>query len=336
MGKILFLGNFLDNSGPSVVNRNIYKNLSGNENIIFFNTTKNFLEILNLIKKIKNIDIITISGLGRLNFLVIILAKLFRKKIVYLMHGAVQIESDYKSPPFFHSIFEKIYLYLSNKIICVSNKYLELMFEHDLYNKYKSKFVIINNGVDYKEVLSVPTLKNRNDNMYIITSIGGGRKQKNNLSVCKALDKIKDKKFKYIIIGKKGDDFNEICKYSFVDFKGVLSWEEAIKILKNSDLYIQNSYYESFGISMIEALYSDCDLILSENIGAISLFDHIPEKTIVSPLKIDSLVEAINYRFNNHNNDILKKSLSEEKIDWKTVSLKYLDLWESISSGEKI
>ena len=252
------------------------------------------------------------------------------------MHGAIKIESNYNKFPFFYNFFEKTYLHLSNKIICVSNKYLNLMFEYDVYNKYKNKFVVINNGVNYKEIINNHHSNNRNNTEeYVITSIGGGRKQKNNLEVCKALNRIKNKKFKYIIIGKKSEDFKQIKEYSFVDFKGILPWSEVIDILKNSDIYIQNSYYESFGISTIEALYSGCDLILSKNIGVISLFDQIPKKTVVSPSNIDELTDVISYRFDNHNNKILKNSLYEEKIDWKFITIKYLELWDSISSGER-
>ncbi|MGL5480057.1 MAG: glycosyltransferase family 4 protein [Clostridium sp.] len=308
MNKVMYIGNFIGNSGPVIVNKQIRKNLKG-EAIIIDNIEGTKQNIIKVINNMKNVKCVHLSGInGYVSILAIILSKFYRKDLYYTCHGSVKLEDKKNNRfSFKERLIEKIYLSSSKKIVLISNTYKKIFQEN--YKKFNEKIVIINNGYDYNEELYIDSQKIHKKNMII--SLGGGRSEKGNFEVCKKLDKINDKTFKYVIIGEEGPDTDKIKSYDFVEYLGTMPNEMVIDYLKEAKLYIQNSEFETFGIAPLEAINAGCDILISENMGVIDLLQDIKEDIAIKNLAeqtVSKLKKPKEYKLNVKGwGDILKE-----------------------------
>ena len=321
--KIFFIGDFYSNTGPAISNKMLKKSLkeydaifSKNRNIIY-----RFVEMCINIKKT---DGVCFCSYSKINILAIKTANLFNKKSFYIMHGYRSFEVKENSTisevntkkilKYEDFIFENVV-----KVFCVSIKFMQFMKK--VKPEYIDKFDYNFNGIDLEYIESY-TLNNKKDINQII-SVGGGMKQKNNLNICKAIDKInKEKKLnlKYTIIGKTHTDKAELCKYDFVIYYDYLPHNEVLKLLAKSYLYIQNSKFETFGIAIIEALLLNCNLLISNNVGAIDIISKIEKHNIIFDTEnIDEIASKIIRLINNDNSMMIKEGIEREKIGYKNI-----------------
>lgn len=274
MKRIYFIGDIKGNTGPAVVNKS-YKLFLENE-VFFCNSNNKIYRVFHLLVHLPSVDTVLLSGFSKLNSYLIAISKLLNKKTFYLMHGYIYDELKFKevnnTKAFLteDKIFQK-----SDKIICVSKFFCDYMKKEK--QEIKDKFMYINSGIETQKIENL-SYKN---NCYTIISVGGGRRQKNNLKVCQAIQKLKIKKIKYIVIGNEEIDGEEIKKYTFVEYYKSLPHEEVLKKMSQSNLYIQNSYFETFGLSIAEAVNCGCDILISQNIGIKDLFKNIDENDII-------------------------------------------------------
>lgn len=283
MKKIYFIGDLLNNTGPAIVNKSYYPFLK-NDVIFCFSNNKLFRSIHFLIR-ILFINNVIISGYSKLNILLLKISKLLNKKTFYLMHGFVKEEIKYQNVLHSDEKIKSEYEMLSrvSNIVCVSESFSK--FLADTYPEFKNKIRFVNNGVD----ISIDKPRVDHD-IFTIISVGGGKKRKNNLRICESIKKI-GKPIRFIIIGDSAEEGSEIKKYSFVEYYESLSHDEVLDKMCESDLYIQNSYFETFGLAVMEALECGCNLLLSKNIGAISILDNLSDDDII--YDNDSLEEII-------------------------------------------
>lgn len=83
-------------------------------------------------------------------------------------------------------------------------------------------------------------------------------------------------------------------------------------MLLDTNLYIQNSISESFGLSVIEALYAGCSLLLSNTIGCLDLFDTLEDEDIIFDVYNQSeIYQKAKYLLLNPNNDRLIRGLKK-------------------------
>ena len=170
------------------------------------------------------------------------------------MHGYVKKEYEINEVPLDSRRLlkaEENIINVADRIICVSENFCNLM-KKELKAK-KDKITFVNSGIDLlteKDNINIQ----RDDNFFTIVSIGGGIRIKNNIKVCKAIDKLKNVKIRYIVIGPRAKDGEKIIKYEFVQYYESLPHDKVLQILSQSNLYIQNSYFESFGLGIVEAI----------------------------------------------------------------------------------
>lgn len=195
--------------------------------------------------------------------------------------------------------------------------YHKLLFKHTINN---SAFIIVdsystkNDIVKYfeadKDKISIvyPYYKNniKEDNTVAINQpyllyVGTLEPRKNIINIIKAFHKSKieaNTDHKLIICGKKGWGFNEIYKEvqnrnldGEILFKGYVTDEQKKYLYKHASAFIYPSYYEGFGIPIIEALTYGCPVITS---NTSSLPEAIGNAGIqVNPNNIDDLSNAI-------------------------------------------
>lgn len=266
--KPFLVGDFRSNTGPAIANAALKKALGKRAKYSFARTRIG--RILELIVKTPFSSTVCFCGFSMLNVYGIKIARFFRKKIVYLMHGYIEVEEkiNHISPKpkrvaAEHYIHENVDI-----LICVSE-----LLANEIKKKYPSRENVY---VVYNIVESINNTGDIEKDPRLVFSTGGGMPRKNNLAVCEAIKNVNDSlpadgQLKYIIAGKSYGHEKEFEKYDFVKFVDDISYEECSKLMKKSSLYIQNSLFETFGLAVIEAIGCDCDVILSKWIGALEV-----------------------------------------------------------------
>ena len=95
--------------------------------------------------------------------------------------------------------------------------------------------------------------------------------------------------------------------------------------MKNADLYIQNSYYETFGLAVAEAISMGCDILLSKNMGVLSIIDNIYGDMIIQDNEdVDEIKNKIEKKMNSKNKNVFINNFND--LSWKKETRKLLEL----------
>ncbi|WP_161568857.1 glycosyltransferase family 4 protein [Exiguobacterium sp. SH5S13] len=330
--KIFFMGDFNSDTGPSIANRMLVKGLEDFD-ICYSKARTKPMRIVEMIFKTLRSDCICFSSYSKMNFLGIKIANILNKKTFYIMHGYRTYE--YKINKEFYNENElarinndeKKLFGSVDKVFCVSKKFMNYMKKAE--PEYKEKFDYNYNSIYFDEVVYSETdLMNGKKNNQIV-SIGGGMKQKNVLKICHAIEQLNNNEkmgLKLIVIGSPYTDKDKICSYDFVTYHDKLPHKKVLEILSESGLYIQNSTFETFGLAVIEALNSKCNLLLSNNIGIVDLMLTIKDSDIIYDVYDENeIARKIRYVLENNNVNDLKSGFSTDEILYKTSSKNLYD-----------
>ena len=297
MKKIYYVGDMINNTGPAMVNKSYYPYLK--DKMIFCFSNKKIIRTMHFLLNVLFVKNVIISGFSKLNLLFLKISKKLNKKTFYLMHGFIKEEMKYLDVDSKEEKINNEYtlLNLADNIICVSERFSEYLKK--VYPEFKNKITFLNNGVD----INIKKERIKHDK-YTIISVGGGVRRKNNLKVCEAIDKNKID-VRFIVIGALQQDGKKIEDYQFVEYYESLSHDEVLNKMCESDLYIQNSYFETFGLAVMEALECGCDLLLSKNIGALSILENVSQNDIINNVddKNEISTKIINKNKNKKNNN---------------------------------
>ena len=247
--------------------------------------------------------------------------KLFRKnKILYTEHV---LTNDYRPPNKISYLLYKIKYLINisfvNQIICVSNVVRNFLNQ---YFKIKlNKLVIIPNGT----ILPSKVPQKTNSHNYQITTVGAINWIKNYEDIIDIVNIIvneyKLKNLKLTIIGDGGlkkKVMEQIEKYDLknnVKLVGHLPLDEIYNNLKQTDIYIQTSLSESFGLAILDALSYGLPVI-TYDVGAINELVN-KDSGILIPFhkdrtkRIGEFADQIKKLFDD---DKLRKSLSNGAI----------------------
>lgn len=335
MKEIFFVGDFSSNTGPAIANQTFKKELRKDKSYFFSNQTSIIPRIMEMIFKTILSKKICLCSYSKLNILSIKIAKLMNKKIFYLMHGSKSIEKLIASDNFKGDIIkapvelepiEEYFLENSEKVFCVSKKFQELM--KIKFPEYCEKFEYIYNTVNFNNKNN-KILKPSEKYIQILT-IGGGMKQKNVLKICEAIEiinKSSSKKIKLIVVGQNSEKMNQILKYDFVVYYKNLKHEKLLKIMQLSDVYIQNSYFETFGIAILESVILGCDVLISQYVGAIDIFEDINSSDIIYDVDNSTeIAQKILHLIDNPNNRRIEQNINYDAIDLKKNVYKMIQL----------
>lgn len=218
-------------------------------------------------------------------------------------------------PHFYKSIDRSIYNYKfkrackeADKVIAVSE-----MTRRDIINYYgidENKIVTIYQGCDKTFETDPPkAIKEKVKGKYslperYILNVGTIESRKNLLLLLRALTEIEDEEIKVVVVGRKTAYYEEVEQFiaekklhdRVIILNGV-TFAELPSIYRMATLFVYPSYFEGFGIPIIEALHSEVPVIaatgscLEEAGGASSLY--------VNPDKPLELANKINYVLNN-------------------------------------
>ena len=306
--KILLIGDYKDNGGPTNVNRMLIEH--SNRVIRCIKSNGKIMKNLEIFWRIITCDFVLISGYNSRGIIYTDFAHFFKKKVLYLMHGCVKYENQVNHLLLNDDYVNKELIFLKkvDLVLGVSEKYSQWVINY--YPELIEKVSFLNNGIDRNEI--VRRKKTKHDK-YIITLTGGNRIQKNNLIICEAVEALQAEGYniQLNLFGRTYND-NEIISSKNIQNHGMVPRNQLLEYMCNSDLYICNSYVESFGLSVIDAIFSGCDIIINDNIGASSIFK-IKKKYVISDIhSVDEIKKKILYVMKHHNNEDILNSIPND------------------------
>ena len=319
--NIFLFGDCHSNSGPSNVNKEIIRN--SNDKISYMKKNNKFLKIFELIYKFTISKVIIFSGYGKYNLLMSKLSNIFNKKTIYIMHGCIKYENEINNLKIEKKTIENEIKFIKNVklVLCVSENYSKWVKN---YYKLDNGISFLNNGTPIMPNLKKVKKKN-NKEIYKIVLIGGNRNIKNNKIVCDVIDELIDDGYRIElkIFGRVYVDNENIISKNALK-SGMVPHEKLCEELENSNLYISKSIVESFNLSVFDALYSGCDILLSKNVGALSVIETNNHDIINDCMDRKEIKEKIIYIMKHSNCERIIDSISEES-NWENSTLKLLE-----------
>ena len=207
-------------------------------------------------------------------------------------------------------------------------------------------FGIDNNRIEivypsYDEELFKPTIdKNllqkygiNGDYIFFLSSL---KPSKNIEGLIKAFSILKEKNIKLVISGKKGwlyeTIFSLVKELNLVDriiFTGFIDEDDAPKLMSMSKCFVLPSFYEGFGIPILEAMACGVPVVVS-NVAS------MPEVAgdagiYVDPNDINSIAKGIERAIGPEKDKFVKAGLKRVKsFSWKSSAKKLLSILETI------
>ncbi len=226
--------------------------------------------VILLREKVSAVLIFTSSGFSFIEKgFMVLLAKLFNKKVIICPRSGFIIDDINKSS--FMKYFIKKILSWSNFVVCQSQYWKG--FYSNLTKSPIDRFKVIHNwidiseydldiaNVDYKTNVLFMGWVEKNKGIYeLVEAVRSNRKQMSD--------------FNFIICGEGSESKNIrelVRKYSldsYFTFKGWVSGDQKIDILKSAHIFVMPSYREGLPNALLEAMASGCAVIASA-VGAI-------------------------------------------------------------------
>lgn len=306
-----FIGDFKTFNGPAIANKNIKKGVG--KRALYSNSSSNLMRLIELLIKSLFSDCLFFCSFSKLDVIGIKIAKFLKKKTFYLMHGRIELENNINKKLNVNlSQMEKYILDNVSYIVCVS-KLLSDEISKEGYN-HKTEYVF--NGIDYSDIVVSEKL-NKDSNL--IMSTGGLMPIKNNIVVCEAIDLLNKKyncNLKYLIVGDDFGNLKQLNKYDFVNYINHTSHEKCLRYMKKSNIYVQNSIHETFGLAVIESIVNDCNLLISKNVGSKDIITTLNDEDIIyDPNDINEISKKILRLLTVPNSKRIKGGLVPEETD---------------------
>ena len=162
--------------------------------------------------------------------------------------------------------------------------------------------------------------------------------RKNIELIIASLEKIDDENIKLVIVGKKGwmfeNLYREISRRKLekrIIFAGYVPDEELVYFYRNAEIFVYPSYYEGFGIPVLEAMKSGCPVITS-NISS------LPEVAgnaaiLIDPNREEELTIAINLILIDKTvrENMIKKGFDNSaEFDWEKTAERSLEIFKNV------
>lgn len=334
--RIFLLGDFESDNGPGNANKKIRDSLLLKYEIKYSKEKGRVRRIYEMYKGIAHSDILLICSASQINYLAVRVAKKQGKKILYLMHGYSSYEKKLENPELTDNELKKTYDYEefiftnSDRIICVSKRFMDYMKTQ--ISKYADKFDYIFNTIDVEGIEKIHKNNPEEERKNQILSVGGGKRQKNILTLAKVLAE-NDKKTKFIVVGKSLQDGERIKAFDNVMWYEHLKHEELYRVMAETTLYIQNSIFETFGLAVVEALYAGCSVLVSNAVGCLDLFENLTDQDVIyDTYDKKEIQEKVNYLLLNPNNQRLMKGLKKECLSKEWQANRWYDIINSMNN----
>ena len=317
--RIFLAGDHYSGTGPANVTKYYIDNLP--EGTLYQKMRHKWARIPEIVINTIRSDVVVYSGYSRQNVFGLKIAKILGRPAAYIMHGCVEYENEINlEPDEKMNAVERKTLELADLVIAVSPGFASWLKEH--YPMHAHKIDHVSNGIDTDLMHSGGQRSDYDPHM--IFSIGGGMPRKKIKHICEAVQKLRneyDPEMYMCVIGDKGADSDEIDSYDFVVNKGIVTFEEGIRLFRTAALFVQNSCFETFGLAPVEALVCGCPILCSRCVGALSLIKDLRDTDVIENYEdADEIAEKIRRLLGESNAKRLVADLEWESNSWKVRS----------------
>ena len=297
--------------GMGVFTKHIIKELIKNNKYIFVSGNKIDTEIFNIIKK-SECDYIQINSPLPIFEQVIIpyliykykpnmcwfpsntfpIIKMKNTKYIVTIHDLIFLRKNIEISSLYQKIgqlYRKYNIFLGiRKIDIITSVSFESL--NSIYKLFTINNKINNNHILYNNFSSYDLLnKVEKQNQKYIYTISGTAPHKNLDFLIKAFLKFSHiyKEYNLIISGATNSKYAN--RYKNIVFTPFISEEEKISLIQNAELFVFPSLIEGFGIPLIESLYYNSNVLVSD----IEIFKEIGKNyvTYFNPYNYDFLIE---------------------------------------------
>ena len=176
-----------------------------------------------------------------------------------------------------------------------------------------------------------------NNNCRSIAVCGGNRFLKCNKIVSDAINELnkgKSTKYNLNIYGLMYANGEKILENDNVKIIGRIPQNELFEELSKTKLFVLNSMYESFGLSVIDALKCGCNILISKNAGINDVLK-LEENDIINDFNdIDELKQKIKYNMTHDNNKRILDSIDFKHYNWERVAQRLIEIICCLENGE--
>lgn len=214
-------------------------------------------------------------------------------------------------PEYYTWIDRKIHFWKFKKAAVSADKIIAIseQTKQDIINFLKapeSKIEVVYQGCheSFKEKQSEEILNQIKEKFNLpekfLLNVGTIEPRKNLLNVVKAL---KDSKIPLVVVGTKKPKYFKLVEREIekskieVQFLSGVSMEELAGIYKLAEIFIYPSFFEGFGIPVIEALFSET-VVITSNTSCLPEAGG-PDSVYVNPENVDDIRAKINFLWDN-------------------------------------
>lgn len=326
---LFVVGDYYSGTGPANVTLELINALP--DDTLYQKYKNKLMRLAELYMKIPRADFVVMSGHSKQNLHAIRIADSKGIPTVYIMHGCVEHENAINgvTDESMNEV-ERATMEGADYILAVSEQFEAFLKEK--YPEHADKISHLTNGIGTEMFKNVGRLTKSGDvpdgseeMPYRLISVGGGMPRKRIVKICEALQLLINRGISLILIvaGDEGKDSDAINAYPFVKNIGLVDGERMRKNMQLSQLFIQNSCFETFGLAPLEALTCGCDVLMSKNVGAISVFKEgtiEPADIIENCEDPEEIAAKIECALLSSNHDRLLSGIDLEYNSWDAVA----------------
>ncbi len=234
----------------------------------------------------------------------------------------------------------------AEKIIFLTAAYERKLFEKYIPEKYrkelKQKDIIIPNGIDDSFLQNIAEPKNRKsiERLNIIT-VGVVDRNKNQLYICKQLEKFKNRnpniQLSYKNFGEiKDEGYAKLIEmHSFAELCNAKPHEELIEEYRKADVFAMLSKTESFGIVYAEAISQALPILYTKGEGFDNQFKDGFVGYAVDLSKKDDFIQKLEYVLDDYEGFSSRAVQGASKFDWDKIARQYCEIYDEIIRKKK-
>lgn len=280
------------------------------------------------------------------SLIALIFAKYKHSKLLHIEHGSDFVQSNNRVYSWIAYIYDKTIgtLVLRSADAVVANSEASASFVQNLTgNKVTAQ--VIYRGVNTERIKNTPpntNIRRLYSNKIIITFIGrliGGKGVSDLLSALAIMRTDGIENFHCVIIGD-GSQKKALQKIvrnkklaSHVTFYGQQSSQEAIAILKASDIFVNPSYTEGLPTSVIEAAFCKKAIIATAVGGTSEIISDSINSYLIPPRNANLLAERLSHLVRNPDQRVYLGTAAYQAVhgtfDWNRAMRQYREIFSS-------
>lgn len=260
-----------------------------------------------------------------------------RKKLVVTLHDVSFITFP-KSFSFFFRIYYRLLIPFvvkrADKIITVSKSSMSEIEKY--YPESIGKIEVVSLGVEDK-FRRLKNIKKKKQILYV----GSMNERKNFLGVLKAFELLEKKDYKLVMVGNFSEIFNldekslEVLDLSKknpnIEFKNYVSNDDLVQIYNESELFILPSFYEGFGLPVLESMACGTAVICSNTTS----LPEVGGDAVVycNPYDINDIKEKIELVLDDKElqNKVIARGFERVKdFTWEKTANSHIEIFEKV------